>query len=211
MSIKPWSSTNHLLRITVVIFAYLTICTGGQSAVIFELTNTSIFGSDKEEPHGQLEVFMMLTGDDLINPPEIFSLNISFEVSGAPNGLSASDFAFGAPVLPSDSHLFTSPQTADFSHTNRVLHAQDIVDQANGAIAFDGARLLIVPFTVSKETLGIFDVDFIPFFNEATDHTFSPLDLTLVGGSVSILAIPEPNSISCFALLSLGLLRNQRR
>ena len=203
------SSARQLFTIAALTFNFLLIGIGVKAAVIFELTDVSIFGSDMEDSHGQLEVLMRLTDDDLVSPPEIFSLNISFEIAGTSDGLASDDVAFGAPVLPSGFHLFNSPHTNNFGHTRRILHAQDIVDQPSGAVAFDGARLLIVPFSVNKGSYGTFEVAFVPFFNEATDHTYSPLDLTLNGGNVSITAIPEPSSLFGLALISFGLLRNR--
>jgi hypothetical protein len=159
-------------------------------ALVIDLPDITVFGSNVVPTNGVYEVALNLTGADLTSPPPVSSFNVDFSYNPVADASSALSFA--AAQRATTSPLFgTNGFFGSFGTSTNVEAAGDVTP---GSLpSFDGAGLLKVPFTIAPGNFGkTYHLNFgslneITYTNGSTVTTYP---LTLVGGSI-LVAVPE--------------------
>jgi hypothetical protein len=159
-------------------------------ALVIDLPDIAVLGSNVNPTNGVYEVALNLTGADLASPPPVSSFNVDFLYDPIADG--SSGLAFGAADRATTSPLFGP--SAFFGSFGTSTHVEAASDVTPGSVpSFDGAGLLKVPFTIAAGNLGkTFHLNFGPL-NEITytnGTTVTTYPITLIGGSI-LVTIPE--------------------
>lgn len=184
--------------------------------LIIDLPDVVAYSDGFTPVFGVFEVTLTLTDGDLASPPSVSSFNLDFSVGGV-------QVFLGAPVTPppSDDDDVADPLLVggDFSSLTSgqsVKASHDLFSQSpSNAPAFNGARLVQVPYVVAPGLFASYPLSF-GALNQVTNASATPLPVTLRGGSFLVAIVPEAAAwkslalIGAWALLTSVAVRGRR-
>jgi len=217
MTQDRFSSRRVCILSSLVIFL---VTSGIQSqavgALVIDLPDIAVLGSNVTATNGVYEVALNLTGADLASPPPVSSFNIDFLYNPIADG--SSGLSFAAAQRATTSPLFgTNGFFGSFGTSTNVQAAGDVTPSS--LPSFNGAGLLKVPFTIAAGNLGTtYHLNFGPL-NEITytnGSTVTSYPLTLIGGSI-LVTVPEAaawkqfTAVVMLAGIGLAVVKVRRR
>jgi hypothetical protein len=177
----------------VAILAAIGVPSQGFCALVIDLPDITILGSNVLPTSGVLEVALTLTGPDLASPPSATSYNVDFTTDGS--GLSFAA-AQNATTMP----LFASPIFSNFGTASNPKAAADT--DGTSVATFNNAGLIKIPFTVAPGNLGTtYHLTLNSLTNEIA-NLGTAYPITLIGGSIFV-TLPEAAAWKQLSLVAL--------
>src|SRR5689334_10302514 len=166
----------------VAILAAISVPSQGFCALVIDLPDITILGSNSLPTNGVIEVALTLTGADLASPPLATSYNVDFTTDGT--GLS-----FAAAQNATTTPLFSSP--AFFGSFGTASNPKGAADNDLTSVpTFNNAGLIKIPFTVAPGNLGTTYHLTLNSLTTEIANLGSAYPLTLIGGSIFV-TLPE--------------------
>lgn len=200
----------RVVKLCVAVVCSLALTAGfvqtASAELIFKIQDVIVESNGINPTSGTLHGILQLTGADLAAPPNnLMSVNVAFSPSNP-----GEPFSFALPQEPSSGGLISGGNV--FTGATVLPHTIRFADDAQSAVtAFNGARLVSVPFTVNAGiTNRTIPIGFIAG-NELGNSAAQALPITLMGGSIIVRPIiPEPTSV-LLALLASACVALRRR
>jgi hypothetical protein len=183
--------------------------------LIFKFDNPVVISNGVTPTTGTLNGLLQLTGSHLAAPPNnVMSVNFAFQTGPAGSTAPDARILFQTPQEPPGPQGTNALIVGGNLFTGATDLPNDIIrfadDAVNAVTAFNNAKMVSIPFTINAGiTSATIPVNFIAG-NELGDSGANPFPITLMGGSITVRPIPEPNSI-LLALLASSLVALRRR
>jgi hypothetical protein len=150
---------------------------------------------------GSLDVYVT----SAVSTP-IFSYNT--EVSLSPTG---GGVIFLTPAWDTTAHTPAFPGPAGFFNSTTATVIQ-VAHDTNPAINLDNNEgLFRINYQVAPGTLGVFNLDFTQALSNIFDSNNQPVDAVFHGGTITVVAVPEPASLTILGVAGALLLKRRRR
>ena len=175
-------------------------------ALILDLPELVIETDGEEAVQGSFEIVLELTGDELSTPPRLSTLNLALVNGDANLDLVSATRAANAP-------LFAGGDTHSFSTPGLLFYAHDVLkEDPISAPAFTDAGLATIEFIVPAGVYDAFPLAFHSSFSQMVDEEGTRLGLTLLSGSITVVAsvIPEPGALAFVLIAAFPLVTSLR-
>jgi hypothetical protein len=153
-----------------------------------------VVASDGVNPvNGFADIFITLTGADLISPPSIDAFNLRFDV------VSGVGLTFGTPQNAVVNPLF--PNTNFFAAGSYPSTTVEAANDGTGVVLANGKGLIRAPFTAPGNgqtyTISINTQD------TQLSYQGNAFNFVASGGSVTVQAVPEPAAVFGMGIVAL--------
>lgn len=191
---------SYVLSLCVVVGA---LSSTAQADLVIDLPEITLQSNGVDPVAGEFDVTLTLTGADIISPPLLSSFNLDLSVTG-------SSVTFADPSPGAADPLFIGGDFSFVPDPIRVRAAHDIFDESPSSVeASSGAGLIKVMFQIDAGAEGTWDLT-LGNLNELTNSDANPLTVTLLSGSITVVAVPEARAWLCLGSCLVGVMAMSR-